>query len=151
MNTNLKRLTGIALAAFAVAFSVNAQEIRPVREASVKKYSLEMFGASLQEKECPGIVEGTLYNIIECKNRFPEIDYSDLVSPISNLAKEHNDIVMGYKASLTGLYLAHSSDIHITPIRGAEDHEYLFKQIADQLEQKLVTAQSEPVILSEIK
>jgi hypothetical protein len=34
---------------------------------------------------------------------------------------------------------------------GAEEHEYLFKQIADQLEQKLVAVQSEPTILSEIK
>ena len=151
MNTNLKRLAGTALVAFAIAFSANAQESHPAKEAFIKKYSLEMFGISLQEKEYPGIVEGTLYNIIECKNLFPEVDYSDLVAPINKLAKEPNDIVMGYKASLVGLYLAHSSDFHITPMRGAEEHEYLFKQIADQLEQKLVAVQSESTSLSVIK
>jgi hypothetical protein len=151
MNTNLKRLAGTALVAFAIAFNANAQESRPVKEAFVKKYSLEMFVISLQAKEYPGVVEGTLYNIIECKNLFPELDYSDLVEPLNNLAKEHGDLVIGYKASLAGLYLAHSSDFHITPIRGAENHEYLFKQIADQLEQKLVAIQSESTSLSVIK
>ena len=151
MNTNLKRLAGTALVVFAIAFNANAQENRSVKEATIKKYTLEMFGINLQAKEYPGVVEGTLYNIIECKNLFPEIDYSNLVEPLNNLAKEHGDLVIGYKASLVGLYLAHSSDFHITPMIGAEEHEYLFKQIADQLEQKLVAVQSEPTILSEIK
>ena len=151
MNTNLKRLAGTALVAFAIAFSANAQESHPAKEAFIKKYSLEMFGISLQAKEYPGVVEGTLYNIIECKNLFPEVDYSDLVAPINKLAEEPNDLIIGYKASLVGLYLAHSSEFHITPMRGAQDHEYLFKQIADQLEQKLVAIQSEPTSLSVIK
>jgi len=151
MKTNLKLLAGTALVALAIAFNASAQESRPVKEAFIKKYSLEMFGISLQAKEYPGVVEGTLYNIIECKNLFPEVDYSDLVAPINKLAKEPNDLIIGYKASLVGLYLAHSSEFHITPMRGAQDHEYLFKQIADQLEQKLVAIQSEPTSLSVIK
>ena len=36
-------------------------------------------------------------------------------------------------------------------MRDAANHEYLFKQIADQLEQKMVAIESEPTILSEIK
>jgi hypothetical protein len=151
MKTNLKLLAGTALVALAIAFNASAQESRPVKEAFVKKYSLEMFGISLQAKEYPGVVEGTLYNIIECKNLFPEIDYSDLAVSINKLAKENDDLVIGYKASLVGLYLAHSSEFHITPMRGAEEHEYLFKQIADQLEEKLVAIQSEPTSLSVIK
>jgi hypothetical protein len=151
MNTSLKRLTGAALVVFAIAFNANAQENRTANEAFVKKYSLEMFEKSLQVKDYPGVVEGTLYNIIECKNLFPGLDYSNLVEPVNTLAKEHSDVVIGYKASLVGLYLAHSEDFRITPIRGAADHEYLFKQIADQLEQKLVAVQTESASLSVIK
>jgi hypothetical protein len=151
MNTSLKHLAGTALVAFAIAFTANAQESRPANDATIKKTTLEMFGLNLQTKEYPGVIEGTLYNIIECKSLFPEIDYSDFVEPLNTLAKEHGDLVIGYKASLAGLYLAHSSDFHITLMREAANHEYLFKQIADQLEQKMVTLESEPTILSENK
>ena len=151
MNTNLKRLAGTALVAFAIVFTTNAQESRPANEAAIKKTTLEMFGLNLQTKEYPGVIEGTLYNIIECKALFPDLNYSDLVEPLNELAMEHGDLVLGYKASLAGLYLAHSSDFHITPMRDAANHEYLFKQIADQLEQKMVAIESEPTILSEIK
>jgi hypothetical protein len=151
MNTNLKRLAGTVLAVLAIAIGANAQASHLSQQEFVKKYSLEMFGISLQDKEYPGVVEGTLYNIVECKNKFPELDYSDLLDPVSTLAKDNNDLVIGYKAYLTGLYLAHSSNFHVSPVSGAESHEYLFKQIADQLEEKLVAVQGEPAMLSETK
>jgi hypothetical protein len=40
------------------------------------------------------------------------------------------------------MYLTHSLEIQIAPVQDPEDHGYLFKQIADQLEKKTLAINS---------
>ncbi len=141
MNTYLKRLTAATFIILVVAFSAVAQEVHPVEKAFVQKQGLEMLKIDLQRSDVPGIVESALYTVVECKNSFPDLDYTTLINAVDKVAQETGNLSIGYKAHLASMYLSHSSDIRVTPIHDADDHEYLFKQIADQLEEKLASLQ----------
>ena len=97
------------------------------------------FDYSLQS-EIPGIVESTIYTVIEYKNSFPELNYARLGNELDEVARENKDVAISYKARLASMYLTYSSNIQITPVSPALDHEYLFRQIAEQLEKKLLAA-----------
>jgi chemotaxis response regulator CheB len=92
------------------------------------------------QSEIPGIVESTIYTVVLYKNRFPDLDYSRLQSGLDEVARDNGDVAISYKARLASTYLTYSTNIQITPVSPALDHEYLFRQIAEQLEQKLLAA-----------
>ena len=131
MKTHLRRLAAATFFIFAVA-----QQNLPVDKAFVKQHALEMYEMNLQRSDIPGIIEATLYDVVECKNRFPDLDYSRLLNAVNKVSQESDDISIGYKAHLASMYLTHSLEIQIAPVQDPDDHEYLFKQIADQLEKK---------------
>lgn len=143
MQIHLKRFTAVTFILFVVAFNAIAQENQIVGKASVQKSGLTNLEKILQRSSVPEIVEGALYSTIECKNLYPDLDYSQLLNMIDDVAKKNQDATISYKAYLTSMYLLHSSEIHVKPIPGAEDHSYLFKQIADQLENKLLASRSD--------
>jgi len=99
------------------------------------------FEYSLQS-DIPGIVESTIYTVVLYKNLFPALNYSHLQEELDQVARANNDVSIGYKARLASTYLNYSNNIIITPVSPATDHEYLFRQIAEQLEQKLLAVQS---------
>ena len=92
------------------------------------------------QSEIPGIVESTIYTMVLYKNLFPDLDYSPLQKGLDEVARENSDVSISYKARLASTYLTYSANIRITPVSSAPDHEYLFRQIAEQLEQKLLAA-----------
>lgn len=92
------------------------------------------------ESDIPGIVESTIYTVVEYKNLFRDLDYSRLQSELDQVARDNKDVAISYKARLASMYLTYSANIQITPVSPALDHEYLFRQIAEQLEQKLLAA-----------
>jgi hypothetical protein len=146
MKKYLRRITGAAIALIAFAIGANAQETRSADEIFVRDHAFKMLKMNLEESDISGIVEQTLYAVLECKNRYPELDYSQLLKAVDNVARENDNLSIEYKASLASMFLSHGSDIHITPISGADRYEYLFKQIADQLEQKLLVLQNEQTV-----
>ena len=142
MKTQLKNFTMALSIIFAAASGAVAQEDHHATKVMVQSHGIDMLGRNLEGSNVPGIVEGSLYDAIECKNLYPDLDYSKLLQATDRLANESNDPALAYKAHLVGMYLSHSSEIQVTPISGAEYHEYLFKQIADQLESKFLALQN---------
>ena len=139
MRTYVKRWTAAMLVLFAIAFTAEAKGDQHVSRATVQNSGLTMLEKDLQRGDSPEIVEGSLYDVVECKNLYPDLDYSQLLETIIRISKETDNPAIAYKAYLVSMYLLHSSEIHVKPVPGAETHDYLFKQIADQLETKLLS------------
>jgi hypothetical protein len=134
------RAASITLAAVVVfAITATSQTNEPEGRTFNHPRNFKEFDYSLQS-EIPGIVESTIYTVVLYKNRFPDLDYSHLQNELDQVARENKDIAISYKARLASIYLNYSANINITPASPAVDHEYLFRQIAEQLEQKLLAA-----------
>ncbi len=88
----------------------------------------------------PGIIESTIYNIVLVKKYFPNEDYNNVIKALSKVAQSSDDPSLKFKAHLALIYLTYGSDIELKPIRDTYDHEYIFKQISEQLEKKLLVA-----------
>ena len=101
------------------------------------------FKSSLKRTEFPGIVESTIYTVVEYKNKYPELNYSDILNELEAVGRDNDNSSIRYKAHLASLYLSDSDGIEVTPVPGAFDHEYLFKQIADQFEKKFLASHIE--------
>ena len=86
----------------------------------------------------PGIIESTIYNIVLVKKYFPNEDYNNVIKALSKVAQSSDDPSLKFKAHLALIYLTYGSDIELKPIRDTYDHEYIFKQISEQLEKKLL-------------
>ncbi len=130
----------IAMAAILIfAFTASAQTAEPEGRTFNHQRNFKEFDYSLQS-EIPGIVESTIYTVVLYKNRFPDLNYSALQSALDQVARGSKDVAISYKARLASTYLNYSANINITPASPASDHEYLFRQIAEQLEQKLLAA-----------
>ena len=128
-------LAAILIFAFTAASQTGETEGRQFNH----QRNFKVFESSLQS-DIPGIVESTIYTVVEYKNRFPDLDYSRLERGLDQVARENKDVSISYKARLASTYLTYSTNIQITPVSPAYDHEYLFRQIAEQLEQKLLAA-----------
>lgn len=100
---------------------------------------LKVFSTSL-EHEIPGIVESTIYNVVSYKKYYPNLDYSKINYLLSEIARENESAIIRYKAQLASMYLSEASTIEISPVPGSETQEYLFKQIAQELEKKLLVS-----------
>jgi len=86
-------------------------------------------------------VESSIYVVVLYKNRFPELNYSQLEDALQRVAGESHDSSISYKAQLAYMYLSHGSVIELTPMQNPNSHDYLFKQISEQLEQKFLAIQ----------
>lgn len=123
----------ILVAASNVMAGVNQNDGAPFN----RKVLFEEFELCLNRSDVPGFVESTLYTIVQCKDRYPDWNYSRLLSEVNDVAKKNSSPSIRYKAYLVGMYLTHS-DIQVSPVPAANEHDYLFRQIADQLEQKFL-------------
>jgi len=122
-------------------FSVNvfAKDSTSAKTKVDYQKALEIFQSSLENK-IPGIVEGSIYNVILLKNYYPNADYSNVIDKLNKISEEYPVASIRYKAHLASMYLSMSNGIEVHPQRNVYTHEYLFKQIADQLETKLLVA-----------
>ena len=139
MKTSMRAATMTTAAILIFAFKAASQPISVEGRKFNHERNFQVFERSLQSN-IPGIVESTIYTVVEYKNLFPDLDYSRLQKGLDRVARENSDVSISYKARLASTYLNYSSNITITPVSPAYDHEYLFRQIAEQLEQKLLAA-----------
>ncbi|HTR80108.1 MAG TPA: hypothetical protein VMM58_00670 [Bacteroidota bacterium] len=101
---------------------------------------LKNFEYSLQRDDFPGIVESTIYNVVIYKNLYPDLDYSRLASMLQRVSKDNLDSSISYKAHLANMYLSYGSTINLMLEHAPSNHEYIFKQISEQLEQKFLAS-----------
>lgn len=113
---------------------INDVKFEPIK---FQKIIDKMFVPSL-ESEIPGIVEGSIYNIVLCKRYFSALDYSAANAKLKWVIAESTSPSMSYKAHLALIYLSHSDRIDITPVSKADSYDYLFRQISDELKSKLL-------------
>ncbi len=139
MKTGIRAATTTLAAVLIFAFTASAQTDGAESKTLNHERTFKVFESSLQS-DIPGIVESTIYTVVLYKNRFPDLDYSRLGNELDEVARDNKDVAISYKARLASMYLTYSSNIQITPVSPAVDHEYLFRQIAEQLEQKLLAA-----------
>lgn len=138
MKTYLKQ-SGVATFVFLLAVSgAVAQTAKPALYKFNEKRTFEALRLSLENSNVPGFVESALYTVAECKNRYPGLDYSGLLKVVNKVAQRNSNPAIRYKAYLVSMYLTHAPTIQVTPKTDADSHEYLFKQIADQLEQRFL-------------
>jgi len=140
MKTGIKKIAATAALALIIVSGAAAQPVTAERKGVKPELIMKNFENSLQWSEYPGIVEGTVYNIVIYKNRFPGLDYSDLAESLQRVAEDSKDLAISYKAQLAYIYLTNSSKIGLTLEQTSPSHEYVFKQISEQLEQKLLAS-----------
>ncbi len=117
----------------------SAQDGKFVPKQSVVKRAFEACPSSL-DSEIPGIVESTIYNIICIKKFYPKANYSDIISKLNDISERNSDPSIRFKAHLATIYLTTSDIIDVKPEVGKFEHEYIFKQITKQLENKLLVS-----------
>ncbi len=92
------------------------------------------------ESEIPGIVEGSLYNIVLCRKYFSALDYTVTLEKLQWLIAENKSSSINYKTHLTLLYLSDANNLTITPKSDPETHDYLFRQLSKELEMKMLVS-----------
>ncbi len=136
MKYHLSRLLTAVLLVFLTVAGASAQQKELTRKTFNEKLTFVALRHCLANNDVPGIVEGSLYTVAQCKNRFPELDYSRLIDAVNRVVREDNDPALRYKAYLVSMYLTHSSDIQLNFVSNPSSHDYLYKEIANQLEQR---------------
>lgn len=129
----------VVLILLAFSIRIDAQPNFSVKKKANLEKAIQVFPASLKS-DIPGIVESTIYNIVVYKNYFPEKNYDKIANILSSVAHENYDPAIRYKAYLAEMYLNSSANVSLKPESPAQDHEYIFIQIADQLEKNLLVA-----------
>ena len=141
----MKSRTILAAAALAAALSVTAPVSAQPDETRYARYDfqklMKSFDSSLRS-DVPGIVESTIYNLVEYKSFFPEREYARLVRSLDDVARTTSDSTIAYKASLAGMYLSYGSRIDDTSVFTPYDHETAFKVAAEQLEKKFLLSRA---------
>jgi hypothetical protein len=141
----MKSRTILAAAALAAALSVTATVSAQPDETRYARYDfqklMKSFDSSLRS-DVPGIVESTIYNLVEYKSFFPEREYARLVRSLDDVARTTSDSTIAYKASLAGMYLSYGSRIDDTSVFTPYDHETAFKVAAEQLEKKFLLSRA---------
>ncbi len=118
---------------------ISAQDSKFVPKESVVERAFNTCPPSL-DSDIPGIVESTIYNIICIKKFYPQANYSDIISKLNNIAEKNSDPSIRFKAHLASTYLTLGDMIEVKPEAGKFEHEYIFKQITEQLENKLLVS-----------
>ena len=103
---------------------------------SVLKKAYEVCPKSLNS-DIPGIVEAGIYNVILLKKYYPTADYSNIMDKLNSIAEKNMDPSIRFKAHLASIYLSFNEIINVQPVFNF-DHEYIYKQITNQLEKNLV-------------
>lgn len=116
---------------------VNVQGSKAKNYEQIAKRDFDLIPASLDSK-IPGIVESTIYNLITEKRYYPSADYSEMIDKLNRIAEENSDPSLRAKAHLAIIYLSTSSLINVEPDFNSYDHNYIYKQITEQLENNVL-------------
>lgn len=118
---------------------IYAQGSKLVSKEAVAKKAFDIVPESLNSK-IPGIVESTIFNLVEIKKYYPYGNYSDIIGKLNKIAKNYPDTAIRVKAYLASIYLSSDNIINVEPRENYFNHDYIFKQIAEQLESKLLVS-----------
>ena len=129
----------LLISADANAQGDKAEDVKAVDETVMAQRAFKIIPTSL-ESEIPGIVESTIYNTVVTKKYFPRGDYSGIIRKLNEIGEKDPDPSIRYKAHLASIYLNFSGMIDVKVKHNVFDHEYIFRQIADQLENQLLVS-----------
>ena len=124
----------------AATLQVPAQEIRINFEPVKFQKILDKAFVPALESNIPGIVEGSIYNIIVCKKYCSTLDFTETTEKLRWLITENKSSSISYKAHLALMYIVDADNINITPKSLPETHDYLFRQLAKELETKMLVS-----------
>lgn len=138
---NIFKLVAILFASVLISsFNIYGQDDdMPAPTQSILDKAYKVCPTSL-ESEIPGIVESSIYNVILLKKYYPSADYSWIIDKLNEISEKNTDPSIRFKAHLASTYLNFSSLINVQPKSHKKyefDPEYIYKQITDQLENKL--------------
>jgi hypothetical protein len=141
----MKSRTLIGFAALAAALSLAVTASAQPDESRYAKYDFQKLGRGFDESlrsDVPGIVESTIYNLVEYKSYFPDREYSRFVRELNEIARNSPDSTIAYKATIAGMYLSYGSRVDDPTVFTPYNHETAFKVVADQLARKFLLSQS---------
>jgi hypothetical protein len=141
----MKSRTVLGIAALVIALTFNATASAQPDESSYVKYDflklMKSFDASLRS-DVPGIVESTIYNLVEYKSFFPGREYSRVIQTLSDISRNSTDSTIAYKAALAAMYLTYGSRVENVAVFTPYDHETAFKTVSDQLARKFLLSRT---------
>ena len=150
----MKSRTVLGIAVIVVALSAAVTAHAQPDETRYAKYDfqklMKAFDSSLRSdrdrlrkrSDVPGIVESTIYNLVEYKSFFPDREYSRLIQTLSDVARSSTDSTIAYKASLAGMYLSYGTRLNDASVFTPYNHETAFRGAADQLVRKFLLSRS---------
>ena len=138
---NIFKLSAILFASVILSsFNLYGQnDEMPTPKQTILEKAYKVCPLSL-ESNIQGIVESSIYNVILLKKYYPAADYSWIIDKLNEISEKNTDPTIRFKAHLASTYLSFSSLINVQPKSHKMhefDSEYIFKQITDQLENKL--------------
>jgi hypothetical protein len=139
----MKSLTRRGILVLLLVLSVGVVSWAQPAEAPPAKYNfptlMKNFKVSLRS-DVPGVLESTMYNLIQCKNIYPDQEYTKVYRILDEVAMNAADATIAYKASLVRLYLAYGTTFTDPTVFDYSDHEKAFKQVANQLASSLLVS-----------
>ena len=143
MSTRTLRRSILGFMVLFAGIAGQAQELaaqpRPpeVRYAALFDQLLRGFEMATRS-DVPGIIESTIYNLVQCKSVFPNREYSHFVRWLDETSAGSGDATIAYKATLASIYLRYGSPLNDPSVFDPGDHEKAFKTVAAQLAAKLL-------------
>ncbi|MGA9119845.1 MAG: hypothetical protein WB699_10815 [Bacteroidota bacterium] len=86
----------------------------------------------------PGVVESTIYNMIEYKSYYPNLDFSGLINALDALSQASTDSSISYKAQLAIMYLRYGTSLDNGAVFNSDNHEYAFQRASEQLTRRFL-------------
>jgi hypothetical protein len=141
MRSRIVRLIVPAIAVLSVAMVAHAQSELGRYSTSDCDRIMRVFDVSLHS-QCPGVIESTIYNLVEFKNAYPDREYSRQVSALKKIARECDDATIAYKANLAGMYLTYGTRFADSSVFNPSNHETAFRFVDEQLARKFLLSRS---------
>jgi hypothetical protein len=128
--------------------AARAQEVTAQSQTPQVRYAAQfdrlMRGLEMAKRsDVPGIIESTIYNLVQCKSVFPNREYSRHIRWLDETSTSSSDASIAYKATLASMYLRYGSPIDDLSVFDPVDHEKAFKSVAAQLAAKLLATNIE--------
>jgi hypothetical protein len=148
MNTRTLRGSILVVMVTFAGMAVQAQESTAKPQQAEVHYAAQfdrlMRGLEMAKRsDVPGVIESTIYNLVQCKSMFPNREYSRHIRWLDEMSTRSGDATIAYKAGLASMYLRYGSPISDPWIFDPVDHEKAFKTVAAQLAAKLLATNIE--------
>jgi hypothetical protein len=139
MKKIISTLTVLLFSIIVLSTNSFAQPTADHLNPKVLKLGLRVIPVNL-DSQIPGIIESSIYDVVLLKYYFPNQDFSNIVDKLNDIAKGNSNPSIRYKAQLASTYLNDTNTIQIIPNTQTYEHDYLFRQIAEQLTNKLLVS-----------